>query len=68
MVKLSKAQGQALLYYHLVGDNVGKFPFSTFKALEKKGMINLCHDITLTEKGRLWCDENHMNVPPIKKG
>lgn len=61
MVKLSDRQAQKLLDLYLTG-NFGGCPFSVYQSLERKGYITLGRNVTVTVKGKLWCDENHVNV------
>jgi hypothetical protein len=60
-MKISEAQGKALLSLHLT-HNVGGFPFKTYQALERLGMVKLGFNIEVTKAGKAWCDENHLKV------
>lgn len=58
-MKLSRAQGDALLKLYLTG-NFGGFPFKTYEKLSNLGLIDLGQKITVTNLGKTWCDENHL--------
>jgi hypothetical protein len=60
---MTKEQKRVLFHKHCTGEFPGQ-KWSTIVALLKAGML-LVHDgkITVSEKGKTFCDENHMVMP-----
>ena len=61
-MKLTKTQKRVLLHKHLTGDFPGQ-RWETINALFDKGMIKEDGKrIVLTEKGKSYCDSNHLSM------